>query len=175
MPFVFSEPYGLPSVALGFFVAYVGLIVGSFITVVATRAPGQIDGSPPQREGLWGRSHCRHCDAVIPWYRNIPVLAWLLQRGRAACCGRPIALIYPIVEVAALVLTVWPAMILPSSMAIPTIVAGWTALTLCAICWLRKKPTPAVVAAVVSAPLVLALLDYHLNIPINKFRGFYGA
>lgn len=43
--------------------------------------------------------HCIHCHAPIPIRLQTPVLAWLWLRGRAACCGRPIAVRYPVVEI----------------------------------------------------------------------------
>lgn len=171
MPFAFSQPYGLSAVAVLFFLTYVGLVVGSFLTVVATRAPGRVDDSSPSREGLWGRSYCPHCDALIPWHRNIPVAAWLLQRGKAACCGQPISMTYPVVEVTATIMTVVPAMMLPLSTAIPAIAIGWVTLTLVAICWLSKRPSSALAVVVISAPAVLALFHAHFMHPAHLVMG----
>ncbi|MEZ5963394.1 MAG: A24 family peptidase [Planctomycetota bacterium] len=72
--------------------AALGACVGSFLNVVIWRLPRGAfltDGK---------RSICPHCRAPIPWYRNLPILTWLLQRGRAACCGRTIAVRYLLVE-----------------------------------------------------------------------------
>lgn len=69
---------------LAFQVAMVAIFAGataSFACVVLERrAVG---------ESIGGRSHCV-CGEQIPMYRNLPVLTWLLQRGRAACCGAAI-------------------------------------------------------------------------------------
>jgi leader peptidase (prepilin peptidase)/N-methyltransferase len=74
-----------------------GLLFGSFANVVVWRVPrGESIASPG--------SHCPRCDAAIAWYDNVPVLSWLLLRGRCRRCGEPIALRYPLVEVAAGVL-----------------------------------------------------------------------
>jgi leader peptidase (prepilin peptidase)/N-methyltransferase len=68
-----------------------GLIVGSFLNVVAYRLPrGESLAHPP--------SHCPSCDAPVKPYDNIPVLSWLLLRGRCRSCGAPISPRYPIVE-----------------------------------------------------------------------------
>jgi leader peptidase (prepilin peptidase)/N-methyltransferase len=40
---------------------------------------------------VWPPSHCPRCRASIPWYRNIPVVSWVWQRGRCAGCGLPIS------------------------------------------------------------------------------------
>ena len=68
-----------------------GLFIGSFLNVCIYRIPRKI---------FWQkhRSHCTSCDALIPFWNNIPVFSWLLLRGRAACCGEKISSIYPIVE-----------------------------------------------------------------------------
>ena len=85
-----------------------GACIGSFLNVVVWRLP-QPD---PRRRSLGGRSHCPHCGALIRWHDNIPVVGWLVLRGRARCCGGGIAFRYPLVELltAALfcALALWP-------------------------------------------------------------------
>ena len=72
-------------------VAFAGL-TASFVCVVLERG---LEGRKPD-----GRSMCV-CGALIPMYRNIPVLSWPLQRGRAACCGAKIPVWYFAAEVGA--------------------------------------------------------------------------
>jgi len=68
-----------------------GLIVGSFITVVAYRVP--------RGESIVGpRSRCPACGVQIAAYDNVPVLSWVLLRGRSRCCGEPISARYPLTE-----------------------------------------------------------------------------
>jgi leader peptidase (prepilin peptidase)/N-methyltransferase len=70
--------------------ALVGACVGSFLNVCIYRIPkGESIVSPP--------SHCG-CGQRIAWYDNIPVLSWLILRGRARCCGRPFSFRYPAIE-----------------------------------------------------------------------------
>lgn len=45
-------------------------------------------------------SQCPHCGHAVRWRHNIPVLGWLILRGRCADCGEPISLAYPAVELA---------------------------------------------------------------------------
>jgi leader peptidase (prepilin peptidase) / N-methyltransferase len=71
-----------------------GLPVGSFLTVVAHRVPRG-------ESVVGGRSHCPACGAQIAAYDNVPVLSWLMLRGRARCCGAPISPRYPLTELAA--------------------------------------------------------------------------
>jgi leader peptidase (prepilin peptidase)/N-methyltransferase len=83
-----------------------GLIVGSFVTVVAHRVP--------RGESIVGpRSRCPGCGTQIAAYDNVPVVSWLLLRGRARCCGTAISARYPLTELAlgilyaATVLVLW--------------------------------------------------------------------
>src|SRR3954453_23853252 len=70
-----------------------GLIIGSFLNVVAYRLPrGESLAHPPSR--------CPHCGAPVKPYDNIPVLSWLLLRGRCRNCKAPISPRYPLVEAA---------------------------------------------------------------------------
>ena len=82
-----AVPFHFWSVVLFVF----GSMVGSFLNVCIHRMPrGLSVVSPP--------SHCPHCGYSIPWYLNIPLLTWLLLRGRCANCKAPIAVRYFLVE-----------------------------------------------------------------------------
>ena len=68
-----------------------GAVIGSFLNVVAYRLPrGESLSHPP--------SHCPNCGAPVKPYDNIPVLSWLLLRGRCRNCKEPISARYPLVE-----------------------------------------------------------------------------
>lgn len=68
-----------------------GLAVGSFLNVVIYRVP--------RRESIVSPgSHCPSCATPIKGRHNVPVLSWLLLRGRCAHCRAPISLRYPLVE-----------------------------------------------------------------------------
>ena len=68
-----------------------GAVIGSFLNVVAYRLPrGESLAHPP--------SHCPKCGQPVKPYDNIPVLSWLLLRGRCRHCKEPISPRYPIVE-----------------------------------------------------------------------------
>jgi leader peptidase (prepilin peptidase)/N-methyltransferase len=81
------------------FVALPGLALGSFLNVVAARLPERRSVvSPP--------SACTSCSTEIAWYDNIPVLSWLLLRGRCRTCSARIGVVYPLVELATAALLV---------------------------------------------------------------------
>ncbi len=68
-----------------------GMTVGSFLNVCIYRIPlGRSIVYPP--------SGCPLCGHAIRWYENIPVLSWLLLRGRCSGCKAPISIQYPMVE-----------------------------------------------------------------------------
>ena len=82
-----SNPLTLFSIIFFMF----GCVVGSFLNVVIYRLPlGMSVVSPP--------SHCPKCEYHIPWYLNIPLIAWLWQRGKCAKCRKPISIRYFLVE-----------------------------------------------------------------------------
>lgn len=68
-----------------------GLIFGSFTNVLILRHG---------EKGLDGRSSCPHCAKTLAWYELIPVISWIVLRGRCGSCRKPISLQYPLVELA---------------------------------------------------------------------------
>ena len=102
----------------------VGLLVGSFINVVIYRLPlmMQRDWRMQAREvlGLPGEaqpafnlaiphSHCPHCEHPIRPWENLPLISWLLLRGRCSACKAPISTRYPLVELLCGVLSAYVA------------------------------------------------------------------
>lgn len=87
-------------------VAVFGAIIGSFLNVVIFRLPRGLSVNRPR----W--SFCPHCRARIQPFHNVPIFGWLFLRGRCRDCRRPIAMVYPLVECASVLLfiMVWDAM-----------------------------------------------------------------
>jgi leader peptidase (prepilin peptidase)/N-methyltransferase len=89
--------------ALAAFALAPGLVFGSFLNVVAARVPLRRSVvSPP--------SACMSCGTGIAWYDNVPVLSWLVLRGRCRSCSAPIPARYPAVELVSALLvagSVW--------------------------------------------------------------------
>lgn len=73
------------------FVALIGLLIGSFLNVVIHRVPAGESVVHP-------RSRCPGCGSEIAPRDNVPVVSWLLLRGRCRNCGEPISARYPLVE-----------------------------------------------------------------------------
>src|SRR5947199_859503 len=68
-----------------------GLLIGSFLNVVIWRVPRKLSVVRPP-------SHCPQCETPIRPADNVPVLSWLLLRGKCRHCGNPIPFRYPLVE-----------------------------------------------------------------------------
>ena len=78
---------GLIPIVAGLF----GMAIGSFLNVCSLRWPvDESVVSPPSR--------CPRCGQGVRWYDNIPVLSWILLRGRCRFCREPISIQYPVVE-----------------------------------------------------------------------------
>ena len=79
-----------PTIFLVVVAGIFGLLIGSFLNVVAYRVPAHIS--------LMRESRCPHCDAPIKPWQNVPVASWIALRGKCANCKAPISARYPIVE-----------------------------------------------------------------------------
>ncbi|MAK90927.1 MAG: prepilin peptidase [Oleibacter sp.] len=103
-----------------------GLLIGSFLNVVILRLPImmfrewkrdtlEMDTTLPKHPALDNLdqpfnllkpdSHCPKCGAKVRAWQNIPVISWLLLKGKCKSCGEPISVRYPIVELATAVLS----------------------------------------------------------------------
>lgn len=68
-----------------------GLVIGSFLNVVIYRLPRRESLARPG-------SHCPACGSAIRWYDNVPVVSWLVLRGRCRACRQSVSVRYPLVE-----------------------------------------------------------------------------
>lgn len=90
----------LPHAAIGLFVFVFGTCLGSFANVLIYRMPAGISViSPPSR--------CPVCGVRLSWHENLPVIGWLLLRGRCSACGVRISPQYLLIEVLCGLLLLW--------------------------------------------------------------------
>jgi len=135
-------------------------VFGSFANVVIWRFPRGESLSHPG-------SHCPKCETPIVWYDNIPVLSWILLRGRCRACGEPISFRYPAVEILSAALWLLAGLLF-----------GLSGQTVAAICFFyllmilafidtdtMRIPNP-LVAALFGLGLVGAILGQVLRLPV---------
>jgi len=77
--------YQILNALLHFLFFFIGAGIGSFLNVVIYRVPRGISVNNPRR------SFCPPCQYQIPWYHNVPILSWILLRGKCANCGTSIS------------------------------------------------------------------------------------
>jgi len=132
-----------------------GMIAGSFISVVAHRVPRGLSIVGP-------RSQCPSCGAQIAAQDNIPVVSWLLLRGRCRRCGEPIPARYPAVELglgAAFVATVLVLWNDPAQLAMGLVfVATLAAITLTDL-ERRIIPNRILLASAIAGLAIAAIAD----------------
>jgi leader peptidase (prepilin peptidase) / N-methyltransferase len=73
----------------------VGAVFGSFLNVCILRW-----GAEPKESVVRPPSRCPRCGRGVAWHDNVPVISWLVLRGRCRGCGEPISIQYPLVELA---------------------------------------------------------------------------
>lgn len=97
------------------FIALLGASAGSVVNVLLWRIPIMLE-QPHNRDFnlCLPRSHCPLCKAPVAWYYNVPVLGWLLLKGRTACCLQPLAWRYVLTELSLAAISLWLACLLTS-------------------------------------------------------------
>jgi leader peptidase (prepilin peptidase) / N-methyltransferase len=73
------------------FIGLIGLAIGSFTNVLIYRLPRH-------KPLVLSRSACPHCNEILRWYHNVPLLSFVWLRGRCGFCSKPISWRYPLVE-----------------------------------------------------------------------------
>jgi leader peptidase (prepilin peptidase)/N-methyltransferase len=79
--------------AIAVFAFIFGALIGSFLNVCISRWPDNLSVVKP-------RSRCPKCSRPIEWYDNIPMVSWLVLRGKCRGCRAPISVLYPSIELA---------------------------------------------------------------------------
>ncbi|HJR68714.1 MAG TPA: A24 family peptidase [Gammaproteobacteria bacterium] len=160
--------------------AVLGLVVGSFLNVVAYRVPIMLERAwraqcedsraeppPPQVAATsdrfdlwWPRSACPACRAPIRAHHNVPVLGFVWLKGRCASCGAKISPRYPIVEALAAVLAITVAAAFgPTPQAVAALGFTWTLLALTLIDLDRQLLPDSMTLPLLWAGLLVNALD----------------
>jgi leader peptidase (prepilin peptidase) / N-methyltransferase len=96
-----------------------GVTLGSFLNVCILRLPHD---SPKDRSLLYPPSSCPRCKHPIEWRDNVPIVSWLVLRGKCRWCKAPISRQYPIIE--ALVGLLWVGAVAAYGFSIHALAAG---------------------------------------------------
>ncbi|MEB5836741.1 prepilin peptidase [Pantoea dispersa] len=107
------------------------LCVGSFLNVVIYRLPQQVMNPQPGIPLLLPRSHCPHCQTTLRASDMLPLLSWLLLRGRCRYCHHPVSLRYPLTELLTAAISLALAWLLPPDSRLPAaLLLAWILLAL---------------------------------------------
>ena len=151
-----------------------GLVIGSFLNVVAYRLPLMMERAWKAEAGESGEqaaderfdlaypaSHCPKCRQAIAAWENIPVLSYILLRGRCAHCKAGIALRYPIVEAVTGILSAYVAWHFGASWAtVAALVLTWFLITLTLIDLDYKLLPDSLTLSLMWLGLLLALFEF---------------
>ena len=105
------------------FVVCFGLIIGSFLNVCIHRLPRG-------ESVVWPASKCPRCQALLKPYDNIPVIGYVMLKGRCRSCGNPISPRYPIVELLTMGVFVAAYLLYPLPLVVQRIVFGCAMIVL---------------------------------------------
>jgi len=114
------DPLQIYGIVFAAFAFVLGATVGSFLNVVIYRLPLGLSVNEPRR------SFCPSCREQIPWHRNLPIVSWLLLRGKCADCGARISPRYLGVELLTGLLFLYAWHLVPS----PAVLAYWILFSL---------------------------------------------
>jgi len=127
-----------------------GSIIGSFLNVVIYRLPRNLSIISP-------RSFCPECSKMIPFYRNIPIISYILQRGKCNHCSGKISIRYPVVEI----ISAFALLFTMQFISFPTAVLFyWMFVHLLALSIIDQKWMKIPISIIIS--MALGLMGYHL-------------
>ena len=156
----------------------IGLVVGSFLNVVIYRLPNDMSLAFPP-------SHCPKCNHPIKWYDNVPLLSYIILRGKCRHCHEHISIRYPLVELTNTLLW-FVSLMMFTNFIIPTNPMSWLKFIVsCIICStllcifftdLDHMEIPEIFQLILLVcGLVLLLEDVSFNNILLKVTGFIGA
>lgn len=118
------------------FSGIIGLLVGSFLSMLTWRLPRLMDKSPKEqlKQVSATRSQCPSCKINLPWYRLFPLFSWLASKGKCHSCQHKISIRYPLIELTTLIATllvIWLYGLTPVGFF--ALIFVWFIITICVI------------------------------------------
>jgi leader peptidase (prepilin peptidase) / N-methyltransferase len=109
--------------------------IGSFLGVLVKRLP-------QGRGVVFERSRCDACGAALHFWEMVPVVGWLLLRGRCVHCGVSISPFYPVIEIAAVVVVLLAGSAVAGLELLVASLSGWLLLVVTAAPWKARLRIP---------------------------------
>jgi leader peptidase (prepilin peptidase)/N-methyltransferase len=193
----FSNTWAVMAQNQPFFLLVVGIVslcIGSFLNVVIYRLPKQMQAEwqtecrtlladelkqpKANRDAhstfniAFPNSHCPKCEAPLKWWHNLPLVSWLMLKGRCAFCEAPISIRYPLIEAFTALSSVMVALVYGATpLALLYILITWTLIALSFI-----DIDHMLLPDQLTLPLVwLALIAATMNITIAPSDAIIGA
>lgn len=166
-----------------------GLLVGSFLNVVILRLPKsleqqwhsqchelleikQVNQSTPLNIA-YPASHCPRCKTPLKWWHNIPLLSYILLRGRCHACNTTISIRYPLIEIATALLTLLAGLVFPETRSLPWILlAVWMLLAMAMIDYDTQYLPDILTLPLMWLGLIYSLFTYS---PVTPSEAIIGA
>ncbi len=153
---------GVPEAVAYVFVFILGAIVGSFLNVVIHRVPNE-------ESIVFPNSACPKCKAAIKTYDNIPILSWLILRGRCRGCQAPISSRYPAVEL----LTAFVFVLVYMQMGMTPILPVYLAFVSAMIALIFIDAEHMILPNVITYPLLIIALLVRLFFPLIFAENYF--
>ena len=162
LPSSFEALTGVPEIFAYLFIFAIGAAIGSFLNVVIHRVPNE-------QSIVFPNSACPNCKTPIKAYDNIPVLSWLVLRGKCRSCAAPIAARYPAVELMTaflFVLVYWQTGLSP-------ILPVYLAFVAAIIALMFIDAEHMILPNVITYPLLIGALAIRLIFPIVFTENYF--
>ena len=155
---------------MSYFVVFsFGIIIGSFLNVVAVRRINE-------ESFIGGRSKCPNCNQKISWYDNVPLLSFIFLKGHCRHCNRQISLHYPFIELFCAIMTIALYDHQPNlALFVCLVIIGYLLIIVSLIDWLSKNIYFDHLALLLAAMMLFLILSNGLSMSILFGAAIFGG
>jgi len=145
----------------------VSAVVGSFVGTLVVRLPAH-------HPVVMDRSRCPACDTQLRVAELVPILSWLILRGRCRTCHQRIGTFYPLIEGAAIGVAFWAATVVTGWALWASCIFGWSLLALALIDWRHRLLPDKLTLPLLPAGLGIAFLIDRQNLAAHALGAVSG-